>query len=194
MTTFMEKYYLGTPMVKVNGRLQPLISAVHTLKPHIFQIDKSNYQIINQFDLHSIPPIWPENPYLRNNTQTQTNKNYYYSATSEHPLVVDGITDKRIAKPISYTNWNWLDKFYFNQERQYRRYNLNNQLWLDGNRVVVRYSRGLLVYDVTNPKYPRLISRMNSEYITNIAIHGDYVYTSGPVYGFSIFKLPEVKP
>ncbi len=106
--------------------------------------------------------------------------NYLFNSSLKHPLEIYDISD--ILNPISLskTEWKGLDRL-LSKFRYQSVGPFGKSMVVNDNRAIIFYSRGFLVFDISNPQHPRQIYRMNTYPIDFAILDGNYLYTCNAV-------------
>lgn len=112
---------------------------------------------------------------------------YLYTSTIKHILEIYDVTRKD--KPLLGTvDRNFMDQTSITS--------MNNSIYFDNaiqfhnNRAIIQSNRGFYIVDISNLEHPKLLKRMTSDHVQLMALHDDYLYTTGVAYPFAVYKLP----
>lgn len=165
------------------------ISSLRQSKPHLSIRDVYDYSN------HATPILVISTLHLNPNSKIpiyeyitfQQEGNYLYIMNHANMLEVYDLTRKTNSL-VAKVPWNWVDMLGI------QTINTNDQglltLDIQDNRAFIFNKRGFMIFDISNPTKPKLLSRMMTDHIQEYTIHDNYLYATGIARHFAIYRIP----
>ncbi len=118
---------------------------------------------------------------------------YLYLASSRKALEIYDISNMNNPRKISSVDWDWVEKMDSPKKLCDPKYFYSlpyAHIVLTPTRAMVFYNRGFSVFDITYPQKPLLLGKMNTDIIRTVAHDEHYLYTSGALRDFAIYRIP----